>query len=315
MSNICWYTWQHLPQLLDAIVIPCWERAVQMAFKSWRQLFYNFLSSCEGCCRKPRTQLWHKPKKQNFVSSKEESNLKKRRGEGIAISPLRSWQAEVRVVFPEALPSAEPGLYRVHGDTSYRQFADLQNTYKGSYEDGTLRHDSPYTQHIHWKQMFNLQCNINVFKNSSGSSILTFTDNQAMEECFCCAQQPQPCTLTHGLSAKDHPEASLAPARGSWQTNWDGKWSVQGIRAPISWSVYSRSHRQRCCPSETGCLWCMDSSGLQHQLLQLQKVTPCTHPPKHPRCASYRATTTTSSLSRIGPHIYSPLGKSGTKKT
>lgn len=120
--------------------------------KSGDNFFTTFWVPTRGswCCRWPRAQLWQKPEKQNFMNVGEESNLNKEKTE-LANPLLCSWQTEVRVGFPKVLPSTKSDLERVHRDTSDGRFADLQNIYRGSYEGGTLRHNSPYTQHIHWK--------------------------------------------------------------------------------------------------------------------------------------------------------------------
>lgn len=165
-----------------------------MVFKIWRQLFYNFLSSCEGllvlqAAQSPAVAETRKTEFHECQRGKQ-SEKKKKRKEGIGKSPLCSWQTEVRVGFPKVLPSTKSDLQRVHRDTSQGWFADLQNIYKGSHEGGTLRHNSPYTRHIHWKTgvQCNLQCNRDVSKSSSSSWVVT--DNVAAEGDL----RPQPCT-------------------------------------------------------------------------------------------------------------------------
>jgi len=82
------------------------------------------------------------------MNGEEESNLKKKRRVHCHIpsAVVANWgQGHV-----SQGPADELDLDRVHRVINYTRFVDLQNMYKGSYEDGTLRHDSPYTQHIHW---------------------------------------------------------------------------------------------------------------------------------------------------------------------
>lgn len=202
-----------------ATVIICSCDSLLGAFYRWclksgDNFFTTFWVPARGswCCRQPRAQLWQKPEKQNFMNVREESNLKKKkRKEGIGKSPLCSWQTEVRVGFPKVLPSTKSDLQRVHRDTSQGWFADLQNIYKGSHEGGTLRHNSPYTRHIHWKTgvQCNLQCNRDVSKSSSSSWVVT--DNVAAEGDL----GPQPCTSSCTCWASSTPGASWAPETGS----------------------------------------------------------------------------------------------------
>lgn len=123
-----------------------------MVFKIWRQLFYNFLSSCEGllALQVAQSPTVAETRQTEFHECRRGKQSEKRK-EGIGKSPLCSWQTEVRVGFPKVLPSTKSDLERVHRDTSDGRIADLQNIYRGSNEGGTLRHNSPYTQHIHWK--------------------------------------------------------------------------------------------------------------------------------------------------------------------
>lgn len=119
---------------------------LQVVFKIWRQLFYNFLSSCKGLLVL-RAQLGRKPEKQNFMNVREESNLKKEKRE-LANPLCVHGKLRSGLGFPR---SCQVPNQRAHRDPSDRRFADVQNIYKGSHEHETLRHNSPCTQHIHWK--------------------------------------------------------------------------------------------------------------------------------------------------------------------
>lgn len=79
-----------------------------------------------------------------------QSNKKKRREEGIAKRPLCSWQTlGSGSCFPRPCWVRSQICMECTELSAKHGLRFLQDMYKGSYEDGTLRHDSPYVYSTH----------------------------------------------------------------------------------------------------------------------------------------------------------------------